>query len=213
MESIVFFQTATAFVLASAITWLNLITDKYPRTWTLFVWKSSGIWLYALTYGVLAAVLFCLLTFVIDVSELSITIQSRYGELKPPAGWTLSIIIGVFIKTFLKFNLFTYNFGKDQIPVGLEWLSSKIENYFTRTIEIDEFRAVKDTVKKSASHYQNFSAVKSAIKKGIPKFHMDQAESEAFEWELDKNNNIEDALELYLRTVGPKLFKSTFFDM
>src|SRR2546422_94202 len=93
-----------AFIVATFLSGLELVTASYPRTHFL-VFRSRPLWGYALIYGVIAA---CV-TFGADylVSSGKLTLEGMILGAK----WFRAVAIGISIKSLLHINLFNITTG------------------------------------------------------------------------------------------------------
>src|SRR5262245_54022133 len=102
-----------AFVLATAIAGLELVTSKYPRTF-FFIKKYVWLYLYALVYGLLS------FGFMIGLDALMKANAIGFSGPLNTGRWGWSIAVGFSTKALLHIRLFTVSGGSQSFPVGIE---------------------------------------------------------------------------------------------
>ncbi len=104
---------ALAFVIATFLALLELVTSKYPQTFFLLR-KSPAIYGYALIYGVMAFGV-----------TLGIGALIKAGSIKLQGiglanVWVQVAAIGISFKALLHIRLFSVGLGSESFPVGIE---------------------------------------------------------------------------------------------
>jgi hypothetical protein len=194
-------QSLVSLALASLITWLELVTSQYPRTFGLMVKKSWALWVYPLVYGLLAF----LVMLAVGFGWSGIKVQG-WAENSP---WSLPIAIGLSTKALLHISLFNVSVGSQSFPVGTESLVRLFEPWLLRAILLDEHSAVEELINPRANKYPDLASVKTKIKNHIPQ-RLPKDESKAFEVDIDQSTSVAAAMELYLRAFGRKVFDQIF---
>ena len=197
-----FVQPILTFLIASLITSLELITSKYPRTFFLLK-KSWAIYSYAFIYGLIGSIVMLGLDQLINAGIIQV---SGFGLSNP---WIQSITVGLTIKAFLHINLFNVTVGSQSFPVGVESIVQIFEPWLLRTIELDNFNSVRNFINPRANKYSNLEDVKKKIIADIPRTFSEQ-ERVAFKTDIEKANNINEAMELYLNFLGKMSFERLF---
>ena len=101
-----------AFTVAIAVTALELLTTKYPRT-AAFVCHTVWFYVYIVIYGAIAAIALALLPV------LGAHIQSDGINLMNP--WIAAAAVGISVKSLLHIRIFNVSTGPGKdLPVGLE---------------------------------------------------------------------------------------------
>ncbi len=122
---------AVAFIIASLVTALELVTSKYPRT-ARFCFKSPWFYGYVLIYGILAAGFLALLPLLGSL----VTIEG-VGLSNP---WVKAVFVGLSVKAFLHIRIFSVSTGPGQsFPFGLESFVQLFEPWMLRTLELDHY--------------------------------------------------------------------------
>jgi len=191
-----------AFVISTAISWLELITAKYPRTYFLLL-RNRALWLYGLIYGAIAFGILLGLDALINAEAI------RLEGLGFSSPWVRAIAVGVTIKALLHINLFNVRVGSQPVPIGIETIVQLFEPELLRTILLDEFNAVRQYIQPFATQYPDLNVVKERIKINIPPT-LPLQERAAFENEVDKANTVIDAMERFLRFLGRGTFERVF---
>jgi hypothetical protein len=191
-----------AFLIASFISGLELVTIVCPRTFFLMT-RNRALYTYALVYGAVAFVV----TLAFQMLALDGTIRVTGPGLSSP--WVRAIVVGVTVKAFLHINLFNVTIGSQSMPVGLETFVQLYEPALVRTIVFDEFSEVRTYIQPYAARHPDLADVKTKIKANIPPA-LSKEECGAFENDIDKAGTVIEALHLYLRFVGRKTFERVF---
>jgi hypothetical protein len=128
-----------SFIIGALVAHIELITSKYPRTFFLLK-KSFALYAYTLIYGILS--FFVMLTLesltraqIISLEGIGISNQ-----------WIQALIVGVSTKALLHIRFFKVSFGSQSFPVGVETFVFLFEPWLLRTIDLDEFNAVRDFI-------------------------------------------------------------------
>src|ERR1700736_1601035 len=102
-----------AFVIASFIAALELITSKYPRTFFLLK-RCPALYVYALIYGLIGLGVMLGLNYL--VSQKAVTLEG-FGLSNP---WWQAVAIGLSVKAFLHLRIFSVGVGGQSFPIGTE---------------------------------------------------------------------------------------------
>jgi hypothetical protein len=194
-------QSIVALGIATLMAWLELVTSKYPRTFFLLMRSCWAIWVYPFIYGAIAF----LATFAAD--QLGIQIQG----LGPNSAWLHAVAIGFTAKALLHIRLFTVTVGSgtQPFPVGIESIVQIFEPWLLRTIELDEFNAVRTAIASTAAKYPVLANVKATINANVPP-GLPPEVAAAFRLEVDRAADVPSALELYYRMFGKSTFNRVF---
>ncbi len=191
-----------AFAIAAAITGLELVTSKYPRTYFLFR-RSISFYGYLVVYGVIALGVVLLLDVL--VANEVITVEGIGLENR----WVQAIAVGISIKAFLHIRLFNVSVGTQSFPVGIETVVQLFEPWLLRTIELDHYNALKQFLAPRLASHTNIDVVKAKAKSNLPRA-LSREERAAFESDVDQAATIEEVMELYLSLLGKKNFNTEF---
>jgi len=191
-----------AFAIAVALTWVEFRTSKYPNTGFLIRW-SRPLWIYCGIYGLIALGGFLLSDWLISTSALKI---EGLG-LKSP--YVRAAVLGVSSKAIMQLNIFTVTSGSSSFPIGFQTVVQLFEPFLLRLIVLDEFNAVRQFVAPFASKCTDLNAVKTTIKQNIPS-SLSAQERAAFENEIDKDTQVRDGMERFLRFLGKRTFERVF---
>lgn len=191
-----------AFVIALGLTWVEFRTAKYPNTGFLIAW-SRPFWIYCGIYGLIALGGFLLADWLISTSALKI---EGLG-LKSP--YVRAAVLGFSSKAIMQLNIFTVTSGSTAFPIGFQTIVQLFEPYLLRLIVLDEFNSVRRFVKPIAAKYTDLNAVKTTIKQNIPA-PLSSQERAAFENEIDKDTQVHEAMERFLRFLGKSTFQRVF---
>lgn len=173
-----FFQLFLAFIIASLISMLELITSKYPRTFFLLK-KSWALYTYALIYGVISFVVMLVLNSLIIAGIVKLE-GVGISNL-----WTQSIAVGLATKAFLHIRFFNVSSGSQSFPVGTETIVQLFEPWLLRTIELDNFNAVRNFINSRANKYNDLNDVKTKSRNNLPRTFSEQDRT-AFQADIDK---------------------------
>jgi hypothetical protein len=194
-----------AFVIASGVTALELVTSKYPRT--VFVLapskKSWALYAYSLTYGAIAA----LITATIGALSAAEIVRLEGLGLSNP--WVQAAYVGLTTKAFLHIRLFTTTIGSHSVPIGIETVVQLFEPWLLRTIEIAEFNGVREFLTPRTRIYPDLKKVREDIKDNVPETLPEQ-ERIAFLSDIDEAEDVMRAMELYLKFLGRASFDRVF---
>jgi hypothetical protein len=150
-----------SFALATSLAALELITSKYPRTFSLLR-HSWAFYAYAIIYGVIA---FCVMLG-LGALVKSGTVKLEGLGLSSP--WVQAVVIGVAFKAFLHIRLFSVSLGAESFPVGVETLVQLFEPWLQRTIELDHFNSLRNYIAPRAQKYSDLDLVKQQIAQNLP---------------------------------------------
>jgi hypothetical protein len=190
-----------AFAVAFAITLLELVTSKYPRTIFLLA-GSISLYAYGVVYGLIAAGIDAMLPVISDQATVSGVAISN--------PWVRAIAIGLSVKAFLHIRFFDVTTGPGKsFPVGVESFVQLFEPWLLRSIDLDHFLATRRLVQSRAAAYADVATARSRALANIPS-SFDASERAAFENDLDNATTIERVMETYLTVLGRKIFSSVY---
>ena len=193
-----------SFALATSLAALELITSKYPRTFSLLR-RSWAFYTYAVIYGVIA---FCVMLGLGALVKAGMIKLEGLGLSSP---WVQAIVVGVTFKAFLHIRLFSVSIGAESFPVGVETLVQLFEPWLLRTIELDHFNALRNYIAPRALKYPDLDLVKKQIAQNLPpSMSTEGAEGKAFLADVQQASSVTQALRLYMTSVGRRLFDSVF---
>jgi len=196
------FPPFLSFVVGSLIALIELITSKYPRTYFLLK-KSSALYAYTLIYGILSFVVMLILKSLIKAEIISLEGLGISNQ------WIQALVVGVSTKALLHIRLFKISFGSQSFPVGIETFVFLFEPWLLRTIDLDEFNAVREFIAFAKSRYTDLDDVKDKIEDNIPPT-LSSAEKAAFLTDLNEKDSVLEAMELYLQSFGKRSFERVF---
>jgi hypothetical protein len=165
-------QVILAFAVAAAVTGLELITTKYPRT-SMFVLRVKWFYAYVLIYGVLGAVAYSLLPLL--AGEVTLT---GIGLSNP---WVTAGVVGFSIKAFLHIRIFTVSTGpgSQPLPVGLETIVQIFEPWMLKNLDLAHWLLLVAFVTPRAAKFQT-AAEAQARATANPPPNLSQVEQAAF---------------------------------
>lgn len=190
-----------AFVLASLLTTVELITTKYPHT-AYLLRRCWALYAYALIYGVIAVGV----TIFWNALSTAGMMHVQGADLSNP--WLRALAVGFTVKAFLHVRFFSVTVGSDSFPIGIETAVQLFEPWLLSTIDLDHFLALGQYIGTRAAKYNNLQNVQTAIQQNTPQ--NPSTLSRAFLSDVQRSTTVADALRLYLTFVGTKLFDSTF---
>jgi hypothetical protein len=193
-----------AGLIGASIAFVELVTTCYARTCGLFLGKTWAIWIFSAIYGVIA--------FGVMLSWDSLVHDGVVGSngFLAKSYWVRPILVGVCAKAFLHTRLVTIEVNGKPFPVGIETFVRIFEPWLLKTILLDEHAAVQTFLAEPLSRYNNLAEVKSIIKDNIPAT-LPWDERETVLSDLDKKQKtVRDAMAMFLRLYGPKVFNSAF---
>jgi hypothetical protein len=195
-----------AFLLASAITALELITAEYPHTsFVLTPRQCPAFYLYVLCYGAIAAFVF----WKLDQANLNKIV--RLEEI----GWNtrlwVAIYVGVSIRALLNIRIVQARIGPLSFPVGLATFVVPLEAWLRgKKLRLQEWNAVRFYVNPRADKYDDISDVREHIRRNMPP-HLAEEENKALELDVEqKLDSVVEIMERYLRTTGKRTFERVF---
>ena len=193
-----------SFALATSLAALELITSKYPRTFSLLR-RSWAFYTYAVIYGVIA---FCVM---LGLGALVKSGTIKLEGLGLSSAWVQAIVVGVTFKAFLHIRLFSVSIGAESFPVGVETLVQLFEPWLLRTVELDHFNALRNYIAPRALRYPDLDLVKKQIAQNLPpSMSTEGAEGKAFLADVQQASSVTQAMRLYMTSVGRRLFDSVF---
>jgi hypothetical protein len=191
-----------SFVVGASVALLELITSKYPRTFFLLK-KSSALYAYTLIYGFLSFLVMLLVKSLIHAKIISLEGIGISNE------WIQALVVGVTTKAILHIRLFNVTFGRQSFPVGVETFVYMFEPWLLRTLDLDEFNAVRSFIATAQNKYNDLTDVKNKIKNNIPR-SLTGIEKAAFITDLNEKATVLESMELYLQSFGRKSFERVF---
>ncbi len=85
------------------------------------------------------------------------------------------------------------------------------EPWLLRTIDLDHFRALRDYIAPRAEKFPDLATVRTRIAETLPPSMCAQsAEGKAFLADVQQATSVDEAMRLYMRFVGRRLFDSIF---
>ena len=179
-------------------TLIELITSIYPRTYHFLRNSTLYICLYSGLYGIFSVIMMLLVEYgyikLEGIGVSNILIQS--------------LLVGITIRALLHIRIFSYNTGSELVPIGTETILLPIESWLLKEIGIGEYNTVKEYTDKTETCYKDFDNVKREIKRNIPSTN--EQEITTFSLDIDKTENISEAMSLYIRQFGKKSFDRVF---
>jgi len=191
-----------ALTIAVMFTWTELRTSKYPNTGFLIRW-SKPFWAYCLTYGFIALGGFLLFDLLVQKGQLKVQ------GLGLESAYIRALVVGVSSKAIMQLNLFTVTSGSSSFPIGVKTVVQLFEPFLLRLIDLDEFNGVREFVEPYAARFPNLEEVKTKVKQNIPT-SFSQEERTAFQNEIDKETQVHEAMERFLRFIGKRTFVRVF---
>jgi len=191
-----------SFIIGALVAHIELITSKYPRTFFLLK-KSLALYAYTSIYGILSLIGMLVLESLIRTQVISLEglgISSR---------WIQAVVVGVSTKALLHIRLFKVSFRNLSFPVGVETFVFLFEPWLLRTIDLDEFNAVRDFIALAENRYTDLNDVKTKIEDNIPPT-LSNLEKAAFLTDLKEKDTVPEAMELYLQSFGKRSFERVF---
>ena len=202
-----------ALLIAYLFVILELITSEYPETFS-FILKKPFLHIYGSIYGVLSFFI------VLGLDELIKSGNLQIEGLGLSNIWWKACLIGISAKGFLKIRLFSVKTGSDSFPVGIDSIVQIFEPWLLRRIDIEEFNEVRDFLENRVREVVgnnpgsndilrnlDLNRVKDSMRQIMPSRLMDQEKTKTFNIDLDKAEDVANAMELYLRNFGIKAFE------
>jgi hypothetical protein len=198
-------QCLEAFFVAFLVTFLELVTSKYPRTLCL-VSKCPSLYLYAGIYGAFGG-----------ITNL---LYPRIAGGAPPAvgaaaialgdPWVRAALIGLMIKAFLHVRIFEVATGPGKsVPVGIETITQLFEPWLLKNIGLEHWIALSGFLTPAAAKYAGLEQTRAQALAAIPAT-FDASERAAMTDDLKAATRVFDLLQIYLNNVGCRVFKNTF---
>jgi len=199
-----------AFGIGAFFTWFELRTSKYPNTGFLIAWQRPVL-IYCTIYGLIAIGGFLLSGSLIVTGKLKI---EGLGLESPYAPYILAAVLGLSSKAIMQLNLYTVTVGSTPFPLGFQTIIQLFEPYLSRSILIKEFEEVRKFVTPYADKFPdsdkaNLGRVKKMIQDNIPT-SLPQQDKAAFENEINKEIQVREAMERFLRFLGHGTFVRVF---
>lgn len=196
-----------AFFIAYFFTVLELVTSKYPRTYS-FIIKKISLHIYGVIYGVFALTIIFVLNLLLQSGSIKIEGLGLSNPL-----WKATLI-GLSTKGFLKIKLFTVNVGTNPFPIGIDTIVQIFEPWLLEEISLNEYNAVRNYLENKVALYSHLSLenVKDKIKDNIPR-NLKEKDKKVFKLDLSETTTAIDAMELYLATFGRETLERVFSDI
>jgi hypothetical protein len=193
----------TAFIIAVIACSSELLSTKYPQTFTFLLDKSRTLYFYAALYGI------CAVLFFIALNSAGNNGTLRLSDWGLDSSWKIAFFSGLSIRAFLHIRLFSVIISSQPIPLGTETLAYIFEPSLLRQIDIDEFDAIRSFIEPSVISHPDLAQVKSIIKDNIPS-RLSEGEKSAFIADVEKSMSVPSAMELFVRSFGKRSFKRVF---
>lgn len=193
-----------AFLVAAVLSAVELITAKYAQTWFL-IFRCKSLWAYAIIYGVIAG---CAMFGFKTLVALG---QVKLEGLIVGATWFQAVAIGISVKSLLHINLFNITVNRQSMPVGMETFTQLFEPHLLRNILFYEFNAVREFIEPYRHKYPDLGQVKATIANNVPST-LPSSEIEAFNTDLAKAVDVQEAMERGLRFLGRQTFTRIFLN-
>jgi hypothetical protein len=194
-------QFVLAGVIAVAVTALELITTKFPRT-PAFVVRSVWFYVYIFAYGVIAAGAYALLPLIgtrVDPATI--------GLSNP---WIQAGVVGLSVKALLHIRVFNVSTGPGRdFPVGLETIVLLFEPWLIRSIELDVFSQLMGFVGPRASQCPTLSDAQSRAINNIPNT-FSPAEKAALIADIMRATVVTDVIVAYISYAGLNVTRKVF---
>lgn len=191
-----------SFIIGALVAHIELITSKFPRTFFLLK-KSFALYAYTLIYGFLSFIVMLVLESLTSAGIISLEGIGISNQ------WIQALVVGFSTKALLHIRLFKVTFGNQSFPVGVETFVFLFEPWLLRTIDLDEFNAVRDFIALAKNRYSDINAVKTKIEDNIPPT-LSNLEKTAFLTDLNEKESVSEAMELYLQSFGKRSFERVF---
>jgi hypothetical protein len=203
------FCIALSFLLGLYIS-LNDIFSSSPMFFA-FAKKSPALWLLGAIYGGLSVGFFYLL------KETLIDISIEGGAIVKPISdnvkiWAFAAFAGISIKSLLGISFFNFRYDGGKIfPLGLATFVKIFEPQILKSLETDHYIAF-DTFLTNAEQKTSHLSLQDIhnIMRNKVSARFPTAEVNSFLLDLANTQNSRDALSLYLRGFGKRIFYHTF---
>lgn len=210
-------KAALAFAIAASITWIELVTSKYPRTIRLF-WKRWPLWLYAVIYGLISFAFTLAYEPLARSRVIRIEVAGSSTAVEPATydpSWPIAVMIGLSVRALLHIRLFSVATAgtKDTFPLGTETIVQVFEPWLLDTIALDDYNAVSAYVSRKADKHRNLDAVKKEIRDSLPGNRsqiLPDAVRAALLIDIEEASTVQQALESYLRAFGVAAVEQRF---
>lgn len=195
-----------AFLLASGITFLEILTSEYPRTFN-FILTCWKLWVYALVYGIIAFIVACFADQLIETGDLTI---SGFGTSNP---WVRALAIGLAIKAVLHIRLFSVSIqGKVSTPIGLETILLLFEPWLLKGIKLHETVQISKYFDNwLQNHPLDLDQMRSRVAKNLQM--LESEEKKALVRDINDSEIVtceRDLMYLYIKLFGKNLFEQIF---
>jgi len=202
-----------SFAVGALFSWFELCTSKYPNTSFLIAFKRPVL-IYCIIYGIIASGVFLLAGSLIADGKL--TIEGIGLSAQHPHPYIVAVLLGLSCKAIMQLNLYTVTVGATPWPIGFQTVIQLFEPYLIRAILITEFDEVRNFVKPYADRFPvsngnlaSLDTVKQMIKDNIPE-SLSNEERAGFENDIGKYQQVWEAMERFLRFLGPGTFRRVF---
>lgn len=197
-----FLPALLATGVAVVVTGMELITDKYPRTFP-FVCRCKSFYAYVFIYGIIAALVMLFVDYL--VATKAITLEGpMIGNI-----WAQAVAIGVAIKAFLHIRLVTVSVGTQSIPIGVETVVLLFEPWLLRDIELCHFDSVRQFIDPKVARHSDLVTVKQKVLANVPK-SFSTAEKVSFKDDIANATTVVEVMEMFLSFVGSRTFDRVF---
>ena len=198
-----------SFLLGLYISLNDLFTSS--PLFFAFARKSIALWLLGFIYGALSIGFFYLL------KENLINISIEGGVITKPISdntkmWAFAIFAGVSIKSLLGISFYNFRYdGGKSFPLGLATFVKIFEPQILKSIETDHYIAFDNFLTNAEQKTSQLSlqdihnVIRNKVYARFP-----TAEVNSFLLDLANTQNSREALSLYLRAFGKKIFCHTF---
>jgi hypothetical protein len=200
------------FCVGAFFTWFELRVSKYPTTGH-FIAFIRPVLIYCTVYGAIATGGFLLSGSLIANGKLKI---EGLGLESPYALYILAVVLGLSSKAIMQLNLYTVLIGSTPFPLGFQTFIQIFEPFLLRSILIKEDDEVRNFVEPFAAKYPitagdktKLDEVKQMIFGNIPKQLPDEERS-AFKNDIEKDTQVHEAMEHFLRFLGRGTFLRVF---
>ncbi len=184
------------FVVAGILAWVELVTSRYPRTFT-FIRTSPALYSYCFIYGIIGfAVLFGF-----DALVSAGVLKAEGLGLSNP--WIRAFEIGVAVKALLHIRLFTVTAGSQPFPVGIESLVQLFEPWLLDRVEQDEFNEKSSYIEQKRHEYPEVTVKQFKVRlSAATRPSLSQKERSAIAIDIANALTADEAMTIYLDRFG-----------
>jgi hypothetical protein len=185
-------------------TGLDLLTSRYPRQASFLWMRSRSLYVYCLTYGVIAGAATALYP---KLADAHILVIKGLGFGIP---WVRALYIGLSGKALLHIRLATTNTDAPHpLPIGMETLVQPFEPALLRNMDVQADHEIRVYLQSRVEKYTDLHQVKTKIIENIPE-SLPDVERGAFEMDIRKRKNVYDCLAGCLKFLGKQSFERIF---